>query len=274
MIALIEILRPVNGLMAVLAFVIGAILCGLPIAPIPLQLLIGAIVVFLHSGAGMVLNDYFDWKIDRVNRPYRIIPSGRMSLEAALNYATALFGVGLALAFFFLPPSMIILAVFNAALSILYSWKMKRTAIGHIIVSWLTASVFIFASLLVETITEIALILFSLVFCANLAREIVKGIEDYRGDKALGARTLAIVLGKDVAGWLGITFAFLALAIAPLPYVLGYLKAGYAATIALAAAILAYSCYLIIANKPDKAQLAIKWSMGIALFALIAGLLV
>jgi geranylgeranylglycerol-phosphate geranylgeranyltransferase len=97
MIAAIEILRPVNGLMALAAFVVGAALSGFPLAPIPLQLLIGAIVIFIQSGAGMVLNDYFDWQIDRINRPDRVIPSGRMTLSGSVNYASALFGISIAL---------------------------------------------------------------------------------------------------------------------------------------------------------------------------------
>ncbi len=34
------------------------------------------LVVFLVSGAGNAINDYFDIKIDSINRPERPIPSG------------------------------------------------------------------------------------------------------------------------------------------------------------------------------------------------------
>lgn len=33
--------------------------------------------------AGNVINDYFDYKIDLINKPQRPIPSGRISLDNA-----------------------------------------------------------------------------------------------------------------------------------------------------------------------------------------------
>jgi len=273
MIAAIEILRPINGLMAMLGFVICAALSGFPLAPIPLQLLVGAIVVFLQGGAGMVVNDYFDWQIDRINRPYRVIPSGRMTLNGAVNYASFLFGVSIALSLILLPMAMTALVFVNSALSVLYSWKLKKTVIGHITVSWLTSSVFVLATLLTGGITYIALMLFALVFCGNLAREIVKGIEDYKGDKAQGARTLAVSLGMDVASWLAMAFLFLTATMIPLPYVLKYAGSGYLIPAAAAVAALAYSAYHLFQNRPAQSQKLIKWAMGFVILALILGML-
>jgi geranylgeranylglycerol-phosphate geranylgeranyltransferase len=273
MIAAIEILRPINGLMAVAAFVVGAALSGFPLAPVPLQLLVGAFVIFLQSGGGMVLNDYFDWEIDRINRPYRVIPSGRMTLDESVNYAAALFGVSLALSFAVLPILMTALVVFNAALSLVYSWKLKKTILGHIAVSWLTASVFVLAALMTGDVTYIGAVLFALVFFASMAREIAKGIEDYKGDKAAGARTLAVSVGMDVAGWLAVAFLFLTATIAPLPFVFKYVGTGYALVAAVAVALLAYAAYQIYNLKPAEAQKAIKWAMGLAVLALILGML-
>jgi 4-hydroxybenzoate polyprenyltransferase len=139
-------------------------------------------------------------------------------------------------------------------------------------VSWLTASVFILAGLMTGSMTEIAIILFALVFCANFAREIAKGIEDYKGDKAAGARTLAVSLGMDVAGWLAIVFLFLTATIAPIPYVMKYVGTGYAVTATVAVALLAYAAYQIYKLKPAEAQKAMKWAMGLAILALVLGM--
>jgi geranylgeranylglycerol-phosphate geranylgeranyltransferase len=273
MIAAIEILRPLNGLMAVAAFVVGAALSGFPLAPVPLQLLVGALVIFLHSGGGMVLNDYFDWEIDRINRPYRVIPSGRMTLSESVNYAAALFGVSLALSAAVLPLPMTALIIFNAAVSLVYSWKLKKTVLGHIAVSWLTASVFALAALMTGGVTYIGTVLFALVFFASMAREIAKGVEDYKGDKAAGARTLAVSMGMDVAGWLSMAFLFLTATIAPLPYVFKYVGTGYALVATVAVALLAYAAYQMYKMKPAEAQKAIKWAMGMAILALVLGML-
>lgn len=273
MISAIEILRPINGLMALATFVVGAALSGFPLAPVPLQLLIGAVVVFMQSGAGMVLNDYFDWQIDRTNRPYRVIPSGRMTLGEAMNYAVALFGISVALSFVFLPVQMTALVVLNTALSVLYSWKLKKTEVGHLIASWLTASVFILASLLTGAVTQVSLILFAIIFCVNMGREIAKGMEDYKGDKAAGAHTLAVSMGMDITAWLAITLLFLTATVAPLPYVFNYVGNGYAAMMTISVALLAYAAYQIYKMKPAKAQKTIKWAMALAILALILGML-
>jgi geranylgeranylglycerol-phosphate geranylgeranyltransferase len=271
MIARIEILRPINGLMATAGFVIAAVLLGTPLAPIPVQLLIAALIVFLQSGAGMVLNDYFDWQIDRSNRPYRVIPSGRMSLNGAFNYGIGLFGASILLALLFLPITMAAFIILNAAVSALYSWGLKKTPLGHIAVSWLTASVFVLAMLLVGQSSLFAMILFALVFCGNLTRELAKGIEDYKGDKAAGANTLAVAVGMDVASWLAIMLGFLTATIIPLPVGLGLTNAGYLPFASLAIALIAYACYLILQNKPARAQKMMKYAMAMMLLALILG---
>jgi 4-hydroxybenzoate polyprenyltransferase len=48
--------------------------------------------------AGMVFNDVFDREIDRVERPRRPIPSGRVSLTGAVVFGAALVATGLATA--------------------------------------------------------------------------------------------------------------------------------------------------------------------------------
>lgn len=272
MIAVIEILRPANGLMALTGFLIGAVLSGLPLAPIPAQLLIGAIVVFFASGAGMVLNDYFDWQIDRINKPYRVIPSGRMTLNGAVNYAAALYGFSITLSFIFLTAPMTALVIFNAALSGLYAWKLKKSVLGHIAVSWLAASVFVLAALLTGGFAASAVVLFALIFCGSMAREIIKGVEDYKGDKAAGARTLAVTLGMDVASWLAIMFLVLTLSMIPLPYILTFSKNGYLLPGTAAATLLAYSAYMLFKNNAVKSQNAIKWAMVATLLGLILGM--
>ncbi|WP_166823542.1 UbiA family prenyltransferase [Thalassoroseus pseudoceratinae] len=59
-------------------------------------------VLALTSGclylAGMVFNDVFDREIDAVERPQRPIPSGRVSVAAAVRFGSVLIGIGLAAA--------------------------------------------------------------------------------------------------------------------------------------------------------------------------------
>lgn len=53
--------------------------------------------IFLYIG-GLVLNDLFDIKVDRLERPNRPLPSGRINKGKAVLIAVLLFSLGLALA--------------------------------------------------------------------------------------------------------------------------------------------------------------------------------
>ena len=77
--AYLEIIRPGNAVMGVIAVVLMAIIGENYNTPI----ILGGIAVFLAMGGGNVINDYFDHKIDAINKPNRPIPSGRISLKNA-----------------------------------------------------------------------------------------------------------------------------------------------------------------------------------------------
>ena len=81
--AYLKILRPDEALMMAMPVIIIAIV-GLDFT---LSVVLGTLVVFLMAGAGNVINDVFDYKIDAVNKPDRPIPSGRISLKNARIYA-------------------------------------------------------------------------------------------------------------------------------------------------------------------------------------------
>lgn len=75
----VEIIRPGNVIMAIIAVILVAILAKSVDIPIILAML----AVFFAMSAGNVINDYFDYKIDLINKPQRPIPSGRISLDNA-----------------------------------------------------------------------------------------------------------------------------------------------------------------------------------------------
>ena len=76
----IQILRPLNMILCILAVLIAAFLIGeysshlLPYA---------ILTVVCFAGASNILNDIFDMNIDRVNRPDRVLPAGRLKIQDA-----------------------------------------------------------------------------------------------------------------------------------------------------------------------------------------------
>ena len=86
----IEILRPGNALMGAIAIILIAIIDRTVSIPIILAMM----AVFFETAAGNVINDYYDYKIDLVNKPDRPLPSGRISLKNGKYYAYFLFLAG------------------------------------------------------------------------------------------------------------------------------------------------------------------------------------
>lgn len=90
----------------------------------------------LLYAAGMVLNDVFDVKIDRRERPERPIPSGEVSLDVArrLGLGSLVLGVaaGVGVAFFVSQPRTAIVALLLAVAIVLYDAWLKRTPLGPV----------------------------------------------------------------------------------------------------------------------------------------------
>lgn len=80
---------------ALSSWLIGAGVSSTPLIPI-LFLVIAS--VFLYAG-GVVLNDVFDFEIDKVERPERALPSGLISVRSAALFGAVLLSIGVVFAF-------------------------------------------------------------------------------------------------------------------------------------------------------------------------------
>jgi geranylgeranylglycerol-phosphate geranylgeranyltransferase len=267
MLSYLEVLRIPNAIMSVIAVIVSAILVNFYN---PLQILIASIAVFLISGGGMVINDYFDYEADKVNKSKRPITSGKISRKNALTYSLILFIIGNALVFL-LNFQMIVIALFNTFLLIFYSWKLKKIILlGNFTVSWITASIFLFGSLLSGFITATVFILFLMVFSSTIGREITKTIEDMEGDKKIKARTLPIIAGKDFSAWTAVFFIIFAVLFSPIPYIFHLLGVNYIYLVTISDIILLYSCFAILIS-PKKSQKLMKIGMMVGLLAFLSG---
>jgi geranylgeranylglycerol-phosphate geranylgeranyltransferase len=267
MLSYLEILRIPNAVMSVIAVIVSAILVGFYEPP---QILMASLAVFLISGGGMAINDYFDYKADKVNKPKRTIPSGRIPRRNALLYSLILFILG-NIFVFFLNSKMLYLALFNTFLLLIYSWKLKKIILlGNFTVSWLTASIFLFGSLLSGFITVTVLILFLMVFSSTVGREVTKTIEDMEGDKKINANTLPIVVGRNFAAWVAVFFIIFAVLFSPIPYIFHLLNSKYIYLVTISDIILLYSCFAIIIS-PKKSQKLMKIGMLVGLLAFLVG---
>ena len=266
----LEILRPGNAIMAVVAIFLMAVISG----KFTLEALMAAVVVFVVTGAGNSINDYFDHKIDAINKPERPIPSGRISLKTALIYSISLFVLGIILAF--LTNLLLgIIALLSSILMVYYARDLKtKCLIGNLSISFLTGLCFVFGGIAVNEIT-VSIYLGFFAFLMTMAREIVKDMEDVEGDKLEGAATLPILHGMRISSILAAIFMILASVGSPLLYSMGIFSIFYLPVLCLAIVIFLYCALSILKDKSSenagKVSKRIKLGMAITFVAFAVG---
>lgn len=262
MIVAIELLRPANCLMAAIAALVGMISSG---STANAPYVFGA--VFLITGGGNGINDYFDREIDALNRPDRPIPSGRLKPRTALVWSILLFVAGSILGGM-INQTCLAIAIANSMILILYARYLKATVLaGNLAVAYLTGSTFLFGGLASGIWSATTAVLSLLAGLATMAREIVKDIEDIEGDRSCGARTLPVVSSERLSFFLAAVFVLVASALsyaAPLGRT-------YLVIVTAANLVFLYSIKKMIEGDAHASQHAIKGAMALALVAFIAG---
>ncbi len=194
--------RPVNALAGCIAVILSGYVAG---TQSWLPVIMAAVTVLLITVSTNAWNDYLDIEIDRINKPDRPLPSGRISPQGALIFSAAGSIISLVAAAS-INQSAFIIALGSNILLYLYSWKLKCTVLlGNIAVAAIIGLCFIFGGVAAGNVgptQPLAVI----VFFAMMGREILKTMADYKGDLKLGCRTIAVVWGKKTARVFVITF--------------------------------------------------------------------
>jgi 4-hydroxybenzoate polyprenyltransferase len=197
----------------------------------------------LIAAGGNIINDYFDVKADRINKPEKLIitkyikPRWAILMHWILNFIAFAIACYLSWRYETFWYMFIHLLSINALWFYSMSFK-RRFLIGNLIIAALTGLVPILCgiyflglthpfnrsylpsswsvvgdSLIVGLNLKIFFVLSFAIFAAslNLVREIVKDIEDVEGDLVLRAKTLPIVFGKRKTKWVAIGLLFVIL---------------------------------------------------------------
>ncbi|MEM0015290.1 MAG: geranylgeranylglycerol-phosphate geranylgeranyltransferase [Zestosphaera sp.] len=227
--AYLELLRMHNVAVTLLTTLIGWLTVRVTAPSLGVEsLMIPVLAVGLISSAGYVINDYFDVEVDRVNKPYRPIPSGRVSTHEALTLSIILFTAG-GVSSLFAGPYTITFVVLNALAVFLYSYRIKELGlIGNVVVSLEGAFTIVLGALTPsELLNNLSLVKASLMpalyaFTLLLAREIVKTIEDLKADEVRDVKSLPRIAGVRVASLTATVLLLFIVCISPLPYLAGY----------------------------------------------------
>ncbi len=219
----IRLMRPVNCIIMGFAVFVGAVLAAPQLGSLNwLNIMLGFLTGFTFCAAAMVINDYYDRKIDAINEPQRPIPSGKVKPPEALAFVGVLSAAGFVFAIFV---SLLCFAVASVSLAITLTYITvgKRTGLpGNFLVSICVAIPFIYGSITAIGTVGLNVVLFaSMAFLSNTGREITKGIVDVKGDSAEGVKTLAVRFGEKKAAIVAAGFFIFAVALTPVTWVLG-----------------------------------------------------
>jgi len=186
------------------------------------------LMTLLATASGYIINDWFDYKIDLVNKPNKVIINKKITWRAARRSYLFFVIAGAFISSYLSSKTGLwgITIIYNTVsiLLFLYAQFLKRSFFfGNFVVALLCC----FVPLLVgyvnfELLQQLhygdfltlpkrqhvffAFVIFS--FLITFFREIVKDIEDVEGDKKYLARTIPIALGirgaKSIAGIMGL----------------------------------------------------------------------
>ena len=270
----IKLIRPFNVLISGVAMIIASAILG-EIFNYEKLTYISFTVMFFTSGAN-VYNDYIDYEIDIVNRPNRPLPSGKVKKKSALILSVFLFMLG---SFFCLNlnnNAKIIGLLISMPLIIYYSKVLKGLPlIGNIVTSLILGMSFLFCGVAFEN-TKPMFIPALLAFGLTLARELIKDIADYKGDKLCGLMTFPIYAGINKSCALAIKFSSIIIVVSLIPLLNGYYGFWYGLLLVLGVEIPLLVVVLLLYKKPGistamKCAKILKFSTLIGLFAIYGG---
>jgi 4-hydroxybenzoate polyprenyltransferase len=151
---------------------------------------------FLAAASGYIINDYLDIQIDHRNKPGQVIVghliSRRWAMFLHLSFNILAFAIGL-----YIHYSIAIAIISCAVVLWFYSVIFKKSYLtGNVIIALLSAFVLLILRIYDPSVSGYLVWAYAwFAFAATLLREVVKDIEDIKGDAAFGAKTLPIVSG-------------------------------------------------------------------------------
>ena len=270
---LLDLIRPANCAMIGFAVLVGAFVSKPSSIPY-VQLGLGFLTGFFICAYSMAVNDIYDLEVDRVNRPDRPLPGGRVSVQEATMLSYVMLVVGMACSLLSLIPLAVIIVAAYAFLSWLYNSRAKKTGLpGNLIVASSLAIPFIYGGAVSGgSIGGSLLLMMALTaFFSGVGREVVKGMADVEGDAKREVDSIARGRGPRTAALVGALFFLLAVFTSWVPLITGLANQVYTYGVVVPDVIFVYLAAAILTSNGPKSAYRVK---RIALGGMTLGLLV
>ena len=278
LIAYVELARPLNGIIAFISAWLGGMFAsqGNVEHLADIRLLLVSFAALVVISAGNAINDYCDYDIDRINRPRRPLPSGRIRRSNALIFAIILTAIGIYLGTRINRNSTAIALLVSVALASYAFWLKRTPFVGNLVVSGLTGLTFIAGGVAIDSVQG-TLIPAIFAFLFTTAREIVKDLEDTEGDQKNNAKTLA-TLNPRIAVRAAIGFMASVIFFSPIPYVFGWYSWHYLIVVLIGVDVVLIGLAIRLCQDTSKESCAsiqrwMKWDIFVGLGAIYLGTL-
>lgn len=226
--------------------------------------------VFLISASILVMNDYFDVETDRINAPYRPIPSNLVTPNEALFFSLLLLFAGLLLSYL-ISVTVLLISIVLAVIGFLYNKYFKKSGLpGNLMVSFSVGMTFIYGGASVGLPFHKMVLFFGLIAALiDLGEEIAADAMDMKGDEIINSNSLAIKYSKSVALRISGLIFFFVILLSFVPFLIGWFSFVYLIPISIMDASIAYSTFKLLNSKIEEGRKFIRWIYLGAAFGLI-----
>lgn len=272
--AIIELIRPINFLITFITVVVAAFICQ-PDPVITFSIILAALAASFTLASGNIVNDIYDIEIDKINRSSRPLPSGLITIKSAYIFYIILVFVSFLFSLLVGIPVFVVVVCSQIILFIYSKFLKGIPLLGNITIAFLTGLVFIYGGLAVENYrTTIIPALFA--FLINLVREIVKDMQDIKGDKTAGVVSFPIKYGFQKSKILILVVSILLVLFTVYPFIIQLYKIEYFIIVmVIVNPLLIYSVKILFEDHLEKNLIKIsnilKLNMIIGLIAIYFG---
>ncbi|MFH1523641.1 MAG: UbiA family prenyltransferase [Chloroflexota bacterium] len=257
---MVRLFRPELPFAAGLCVVAGEVLALGKIPPAR-ESILGFVCGFFISGAAIVLNDYFDLEVDRVNAADRPLPAGVISPGEAILLAVLATLIGLAASLAIGIPAFIF-CVILWGIGFLYNWKFKAAGLlGNLMVSSSVAATFILGGIMAgEPWNKLVWVFGAMAFFIDLGEEIAGDAMDMEGDKQRDSKSIAILRGKKFALRLSGSLFGLVVLISFVPVLFQWLGTSYLIMISVTDILIVLCVVRLLKTKtPEEGRRVMRW---------------
>lgn len=274
----IKIFRPLNLIFIGLCVLFGGLLAANfnLILLKDSQLVLATFSLIFVAAAGYVWNDICDLEIDEVNRPQRVLPQKILSKNTAL-WIVIIFAF-LGFLFSLLLGNFLATLLVNLNLLILFAyskWLKNIFLLGNLTIGILTALSFILGEVVYSTQVIFTIIPAIFAFLLNLAREILKDVEDLKGDLIGNRKTIPQRLSIQMTQKIIASILFLVILFSLFPYFLGIYSKLYLFSILVSVdLVLSKWIFDLLKNEKinfSKMQRMMKFDMLFVIFSIWLG---